>query len=131
MNHVPNERVHGAVTQFSSAILTMQSADDLERLVVALWVELQALNLDVAYCGINLFDEASSTLDFYGVHEAGLLMAQGIPLSSSIASERLSTLDQAWTYFKEGNVYQRTMRTSELADWIRDIERLGCRVTGP
>ena len=130
MNDVPNERVHGAVTQFSSAILTMQSVDDLERLVVALWVELQALNLDVAYCGINLFDEASCTLDFYGVHEAGLVMAQGIPLSSSIPREGLTTPDRPWVDFKEGKVYRRTMRASELADWIHDIKRLGCRVTG-
>ena len=48
MTKASPEQVHKAVTQFSSAILTMQAVDDLEGLVVALWVELQTLRLDIA-----------------------------------------------------------------------------------
>ncbi len=48
MTKASPEQVHKAVTQFSSAILTMQAVNDLEGLVVALWVELQTLRLDIA-----------------------------------------------------------------------------------
>ena len=131
MMRVSNEQIHGAVTQFSSAILTMQSADDLERLVVALWVELQTLGLGVEYCGINIFYETSKTLDFYGVHKGGLLMAEGVPFSSSLPYEALPSLDEALEASKQGKVYRYTMRSRELTEWIRGIQSIGVRITGP
>jgi hypothetical protein len=106
MIKVSNEQIHSAVTQFSSAILTMQSVDDLERLVVTLWVELQTLGLNVEYCGINIIHETTETLDFYGVHEDGLLMAEGIPFSHCFQCEGLPSLDEALKHFKEGQVYR-------------------------
>lgn len=131
MTKVSNEQLHRAVTQFSSAILTMQSVDDLERLVVTLWVELQTLGLNVEYCGINIFHEDTRTLDFYGVHEAGLVMAEGIPFSSCLQCEGLPSLCEALQHFKEGKFYRYVMRTRELTDWINKIQQLGIRVTGP
>src|SRR5687768_17114220 len=110
MTRVSHEQIHGAVTQFSSAILTMQSVDDLERLVVTLWAELQALGLDVEYCGINIIHETDKTLDFYGVHQAGLLMAEGIPFSCSLQCEGLPSLDEAMSALKQGKSYRFTMR---------------------
>src|SRR4029450_2385604 len=94
MTKVSPEQVHKAVTQFSSAILTMQTVNDLEGLVVALWGELQTLHLDIAYCGINIFHEAEQTLDFYGVHEGGLLTGQEIPFSLCFQSEGLPGLGE-------------------------------------
>src|SRR5687767_5984720 len=131
MIRVSDEQIHGAVTQFSSAILTMQSADDLERLVVTLWAELQTLGLNVEYCGINIFHETQKTLDFYGVHAAGLLMANGIPFSCSLECEGLPGLEEALDHFKQGKFYHYTMRTRELTEWISRIQGLGVRVTGP
>ena len=131
MIKVSSEQIHSAVTQFSSAILTMQSVDDLERLVVALWVELQTLGLNVAYCGINIFHETTQTLDFYGVHEDGLLMAEGIPFSACFQCEGLPSLSETLKQFKEGHVYRYTTRTRELAEWIDRVQGLGIPVTGP
>jgi signal transduction histidine kinase len=125
------EQIHSAVTQFSSAILTMQSVDDLERLVVTLWVELQTLGLNVEYCGINIFHEATQTMDFYGVHEAGLIMAEQIPFSACLQCEELPSLTEALKHFKEGKSYRYTMRTRELNDWLSRIQELGIIVTGP
>jgi signal transduction histidine kinase len=131
MIKVSNEQIHSAVTQFSSAILTMQSVDDLERLVVTLWVELQTLGLNVEYCGINIIHEATETLDFYGVHEDGLLMAEGIPFSHCFQCEGLPSLDEALKHFKEGQVYRYATRPRELVEWIDRLQGLGIRVTGP
>jgi hypothetical protein len=102
MTKASPEQVHKAVTQFSSAILTMQAVNDLERLVVALWVELQTLQLDYRYCGINIFHEVEQTLDFYGVHEGGLLIGQEIPFSLCFQCEGLPRLVEALQHFKEG-----------------------------
>ncbi len=130
MTQFSNERVHEAVTQFSSAILTMQSADDLERLVVALWVEMQALGLDVEYCGINILHASNRTLDFYGVHETGLFMAEGIPFSDAFQCANQPCLDEMLDLFKEGQVLRCTMQTQELAQWLQRIEGLGIQFTG-
>jgi signal transduction histidine kinase len=131
MTKISNERVHSAVTQFSSAILTMQSVDDLERLVVTLWVELQTLGLQVEYCGINIFHEDTQTLDFYGVHEAGLMMAEGIPFACCLQCEGLPSLTEALQHFKEGKPYRYSMRMSELVKWLNRVQELGVPVTGP
>ena len=131
MTRISNEQIHGAVTQFSSAILTMQSVEDLERLVVTLWVELQALGLNVEYCGINIIHETNKTLDFYGVHAAGLLVAQGIPFSCSLQCEGLPSLDEALKDLKQGKFHRFTMRTRELTEWISRIQGLGIPVIGP
>ncbi|MCI0620275.1 MAG: ATP-binding protein [Acidobacteria bacterium] len=125
------EQVHKAVTQFSSAILTMQGVDDLERLVVALWVELQTLGLNVAYCGINIFHESEQTLDFYGVHEAGLLMAEKIPFSRCFQCEGLPQLAEALQHFKEGKLFRYSSTTRDLTEWLGRLQHAGIIVTGP
>ncbi len=130
MTRTLNERVHEAVTQFSSAILTMQSADDLERLVVALWVELQALGLNVEYCGINIFHATNQTLDFYGVHAAGLFMAGGIPFSQAFQCENQPGFDELMHLFERGHCLRCTMKPAELAQWLQKIEGLGIQFVG-
>jgi signal transduction histidine kinase len=131
MTKASPEQVHKAVTQFSSAILTMQAEDDLERLVVALWAELQTLRLDIAYCGINIFHEAEQTLDFYGVHEAGLLIGQEIPFPLCFQCEGLPRLVEAMLHFKEGKVFHYTSSTRDMTDWVARLRQAGIEVTGP
>jgi signal transduction histidine kinase len=131
MTKASREQVHKAVTQFSSAILTMQAVDDLERLVVALWVELQTLQLDIAYCGINIFHEAEQTLDFYGVHEGGLLIGQKIPFSFCFQCEGLPRLVEALQHFKEGKIFHYSSSARDMTDWIGKLRQAGIDVEGP
>ena len=131
MTKASPEQVHKSVTQFSSAILTMQAVDDLERLVVALWVELQTLGLDIAYCGINIFHEAEQTLDFYGVHEGGLLIGQEIPFSLCFQCEGLPRLVEALQHFKEGKIFRYASSARDMTEWIGRLQETGIEVTGP
>src|SRR5262245_39936550 len=131
MTKASPEQVHKAVTQFSSAILTMQAMDDLERLVVALWVELQTLRLDIAYCGINIFHEREERLDFYGVHESGLLIGQEIPFSLCFQCEGLPRLVEALQHFKEGKIFRYTSSARDMTEWIGKLQQAGITVSGP
>jgi signal transduction histidine kinase len=131
MTKVSKEQLHKAVTQFSSAILTMQGVDDLERLVVTLWVELQALGLNVEFCGINIFHESLRTFDFYGVHESGLLVAEGIPFAYSFQPGGLAGLEKALRLFAEGKCIRSTARTSDFISWLERLTKQGIRITGP
>ena len=131
MTKASPEQVHKAVTQFSSAILTMQAMDDLERLVVALWVELQTLRLDIAYCGINIFHETEERLDFYGVHESGLLIGQEIPFSLCFQCEGLPRLVEALQHFKEGKIFRYTSSARDMTEWIGKLQQAGINVSGP
>jgi signal transduction histidine kinase len=131
MTKASPEQVHKAVTQFSSAILTMQAVNDLERLVVALWVELQTLQLDIGYCGINIFHEVEQTLDFYGVHEGGLLIGQDIPFSLCFQCEGLPRLVEALQHFKEGRVFHYASSARDMTEWIRRLQEAGIDVIGP
>ena len=126
-----NEFVHTAINQFSSAVLTMKSVEDLEPLVVTLWVELQTLGLNLDYCGINIFHESSKTTDFYGVHQKGLLTARAIPFSCCLLCDGLPTLDEALQCFKKGQPLHYHASTIELHDWTERISKLGIQVTGP
>lgn len=131
MTKISPEQVHRAVTQFSSAILTMQAVDDLERLVVAFWVELQTLGLNIAYCGINIFHEAEQTLDFYGVHEAGLLIGQEIPFALGFKCEGLPHMEEALKDFKAGNIFHYASSTRDMTAWLRKLQQAGIHVAGP
>jgi signal transduction histidine kinase len=125
MVKVSNDLFRKALTQFSSAVLTMQSGDDLERLVVTLWVELNALGLNISYCGINTFNEAALQLNFYGVHERGLLVAERIPFSAS------SDLKRTFNFFKRGKAWRYSLDSKDLLEWLRKIRILGIPIKGP
>jgi signal transduction histidine kinase len=131
MTKASPEQVHSAVTQFSSAILTMQAVDDLERLVVALWVELQTLQLDIDYCGINIFHDAEQTLDFYGVHEGGLLTGQEIPFALCFRCEGLPHLVEALQHFKAGKIFRYASSARVMTEWIGKLQEAGIEVIGP
>ena len=126
-----NELVHQSLIQFSSAILTMQGGDDLERLVVTLWVELTTLGLDVRYCGISIQDEKSGTFSFYGVHEKGLLVAERIPFEAGLWVELYSDYDLLVKRVKQGETWRYSLKTSVLQDWLRKIREKGLSIKGP
>ena len=126
-----NELVHQSLIQFSSAILTMQGGDDLERLVVTLWVELTTLGLDVRYCGISIQDEKSGTFSFYGVHEKGLLVAERIPFEAGLWVELYSDYDLLVKRVKQGETWRYSLKTSVLQDWLRKIRERGLSIKGP
>jgi len=125
MVKIANELFRKALTQFSSAALTMQSGDDLERLVVTLWVELSTLGLNLNYCGINTFDEAALRLNFYGVHERGLLVAEQIPFSV------ISDLKRTLNLFKRGKAWRYSLNSKVLLEWLLNIRTLGIPIKGP
>jgi signal transduction histidine kinase len=125
MAKVSNELLRKALTQFSSAALTMQSGDDLERLVVTLWVELSTLGLNLSYCGINTFNEAALQVNFYGVHDRGLLVAERIPF------DIISDLKKTLNFFKRGKARRYPLHSKVLLEWLRKIRTLGILIKGP
>src|SRR6266850_874130 len=126
-----NELIHRSLIQFSSAILTMQGGDDLERLVVTLWVELSTLGLDVRYCGISIQDEKSSTFSFYGVHEKGLLVAERIPYGAGLWAELYSSHELFQSRVRQGETWRYSLKVSVLRDWLRKIRERGLPIKGP
>ncbi|PYV88156.1 MAG: hypothetical protein DMG05_16035 [Acidobacteria bacterium] len=131
MNNVSTDLTHRALTQFSSAILTMQGGDDLERLVVALWAELSTLGLNMRYCGINILDEEAQQLSLYGVHEKGLLVAQQIPFGARLGVEGFPDFTYALELFKEGKPLRYPLKTSVLLQWLQKLRILGIPIKGP
>jgi signal transduction histidine kinase len=126
-----NELIHRSLIQFSSAILTMQGGDDLERLVVTLWAELTTLGLDVRYCGISIQDEKSSTFSFYGVHEKGLLVAERIPYGAGLWAELYSSQELFQRRVRQGETWRYSLKVSVLRDWLRKIRERGLPIKGP
>jgi signal transduction histidine kinase len=126
-----DDRIHKSLIQFSSAILTMQGGDDLERLVVTLWVELSTLGLDVRYCGINIQDDKTSTFSFYGVHEKGLLVAERIPYDAGLWTELYSSRELFLRRIKQGETWRYSLKVSVLQDWLRKIRQRGLPIKGP
>src|SRR5438093_7358306 len=125
MHNVSTDLTHRALTQFSSAILTMSGGDDLERLVVALWAELSTLGLNMRYCGINILDEEAQQLSLYGVHEKGLLVAQQIPFGARLGVEGFPDFTYALELFKEGKPLRYPLKTSILLQCLQKIRMLG------
>ena len=126
-----DDRIHKSLIQFSSAILTMQGGDDLERLVVTLWVELSTLGLDVRYCGISIQDDKTSTFSFYGVHERGLLVAERIPYEAGLWTELYSSHELFLRRVKQGETWRYSLKVSVLQDWLRKIRQRGLPIKGP
>jgi len=126
-----DDRIHKSLIEFSSAILTMQGGDDLERLVVTLWVELTTLGLEVRYCGISIQDERNSRFSFYGVHEKGLLVAERIPFEAGLWSELYSSQELFQTRFKQGETWRYSLKVSVLRDWLGKIRQRGLLIKGP
>ena len=109
----------------------MQGGDDLERLVVTLWVELTTLGLDVRYCGISIQDEKNNRFSFYGVHEKGLLVAERIPFDAGLWTELYSTPEPFLKRFREGETWRYSLKVSVLRDWLRKIRDRGLPIKGP
>jgi signal transduction histidine kinase len=126
-----NELIHQSLIQFSSSILTMQGGDDLERLVVTLWVELTTLGLDVRYCGISIQDEKNNRFSFYGVHEKGLLVAERIPFDAGLWTELYSTPEPFLKRLRQGETWRYSLKVSVLRDWLRRIRDRGLPIKGP
>jgi len=126
----PDELVHRSLIQFSSAILTMQGGDDLERLVVTLWAELMTLGLDVRYCGISIQDDESRTFAFYGVHEKGLLVAERIPYGAGLWAELYSSQELFQKRVQDGETWRYSLKAAVLRDWLRKIRDQGLPIKG-
>ena len=130
MSTVTSLEIHKSLTQFSSAIFTMESRHDLERLVVALWVELSTLDLQVRYCGINIFNANTCEVDFYGVHEKGLLVGERVPVGCVFLRERKEDFCKDPLTLKEGEARQFSVRMTELLDWLKKLRSMGLPIKG-
>ncbi|MEW5978406.1 MAG: ATP-binding protein [Acidobacteriota bacterium] len=130
--HQPSKpQLHQALTQFSSAVLTMEGPDDLQRLVVTMWVELGTLGLDVRYCGINVFDHAQRLFNFYGVHEGGLIVAENVPFEQSLRAADLPDLESALKLIQEQEAWQYAAHAPVMLQWLRQLRESGVEVKGP